>query len=306
MIRPRADRQTLSATIDAPEESLTHFCPASPSGHSYAANSQAAIHLCLSMRESRARCRQGQSARLLSSTNHRHPDRPVDARLGLLLRHCGGPWDWSRDLSEQVGWDEHADFMDSLLDDGFIVLGGPLAGDREILRVVCAASEEAVRERLARDNPVSRPAVSDFQRGRSGPEGVRWLPEFLRRLASEGRTVLVSSHVLAEVAQTVDRVLLISRGRLVLSSSLAELTARAGGAVRARSGDPQRLTTALRDEALLGDDGYRRRAARLGSVERPSGTNVAPPGSSPGISPESRTVFPRRSSASTRSSPLLR
>jgi ABC-type multidrug transport system ATPase subunit len=62
--------------------------------------------------------------------------------------------------------------------------------------------------------------------------------------------VLISSHVLAEVAQTVDRVLIISRGRLVLSSSLAELTARAGGAVRVRSADPRRPTTALRDEAL--------------------------------------------------------
>jgi ABC-2 type transport system ATP-binding protein len=82
------------------------------------------------------------------------------------------------------------------------------------------------------------------------PEGVRWLRDFLRRLASEGRTVLISSHVLAQVAQTVDRVLIISRGRLVLSSPLAELTAHAGGAVRVRSGDPQRLTTALRDKAL--------------------------------------------------------
>ena len=62
--------------------------------------------------------------------------------------------------------------------------------------------------------------------------------------------MLISSHVLAEVAQTVDRVLIVSHGRLLLSSSLAELTARAGGAVRVRSGDPQRLTTALRDEAL--------------------------------------------------------
>ena len=44
--------------------------------------------------------------------------------------------------------------------------------------------------------------------------------------------------------------LIISGGRLVLSSSLVELTARADGAVRVRSGDPQRLTTALRDEAL--------------------------------------------------------
>jgi ABC-2 type transport system ATP-binding protein len=82
------------------------------------------------------------------------------------------------------------------------------------------------------------------------PEGVRWLRDFLRRLASEGRTVLVSSHVLAEVAQTVDQVLIISRGRLVIESPLAELTARAGGAVRVRSSDLQRLAVALRDEDL--------------------------------------------------------
>jgi ABC-2 type transport system ATP-binding protein len=82
------------------------------------------------------------------------------------------------------------------------------------------------------------------------PEGVRWLRDFLRTLASEGRTVLISSHVLAEVAQTVDQVLIISRGRLVVESPLAELTARAGGAVRVRSADPQQLATALRGENL--------------------------------------------------------
>jgi ABC-2 type transport system ATP-binding protein len=82
------------------------------------------------------------------------------------------------------------------------------------------------------------------------PEGVRWLRDFLRRLASEGRTVLVSSHVLAEVAQTVDQVLIISRGRLVVESSLAELTARAGGAVRVRSADPDRLAAALHENDL--------------------------------------------------------
>jgi ABC-2 type transport system ATP-binding protein len=82
------------------------------------------------------------------------------------------------------------------------------------------------------------------------PEGVHWLRDFLRRFASDGRTVLLSSHVLAEVAQTVDQVLIISRGRLVVESSLAELTARAGGAVRVRSADPQRLAAALRDDDL--------------------------------------------------------
>jgi ABC-2 type transport system ATP-binding protein len=62
--------------------------------------------------------------------------------------------------------------------------------------------------------------------------------------------VLVSSHVLAEVAQTVDQVLIISRGRLVIESSLAELTARDGGAVRVRSANPERLAAALRDNDL--------------------------------------------------------
>lgn len=64
----------------------------------------------------------------------------------------GGPWDWSRGLREQEGFDEHARFMDSLVDQGFIVLGGPLAGEREILHAVSAPSEEAVRERLAEDS----------------------------------------------------------------------------------------------------------------------------------------------------------
>src|SRR5580698_3062748 len=80
------------------------------------------------------------------------------------------------------------------------------------------------------------------------PEGVRWLRDFLRRLASEGRTVLISSHVLAEVAQTVDQVLIISRGRLVVESSLTDLTARVGGAIRVRSADPAKLQAALARE----------------------------------------------------------
>jgi uncharacterized protein YciI len=63
----------------------------------------------------------------------------------------GGPWDWSRDLREQDGWDEHARFMDSLVEDGFIVLGGPLEDGRDVLHAISAPSVEAVRERLAAD-----------------------------------------------------------------------------------------------------------------------------------------------------------
>src|SRR5437763_9622 len=63
-----------------------------------------------------------------------------------------GPWDWPRDLREQEGWDEHARFRAGLVDDGFILLGGPLEGDRETLHVVDAPSEETIRERFAQDN----------------------------------------------------------------------------------------------------------------------------------------------------------
>jgi ABC-2 type transport system ATP-binding protein len=59
------------------------------------------------------------------------------------------------------------------------------------------------------------------------PEGVRWLRGLVRGLAAEGRTVLVSSHLLAEVAQTVDQVVIIDRGRLVTQAAIAELTAEA-------------------------------------------------------------------------------
>jgi ABC-2 type transport system ATP-binding protein len=82
------------------------------------------------------------------------------------------------------------------------------------------------------------------------PEGVRWLRDFLRSFAAGGRTVLVSSHVLAEVAQTVDRVLIINRGRLVVESTLGELTARVGGSVRVRSPQAQALQEALAREGI--------------------------------------------------------
>jgi ABC-2 type transport system ATP-binding protein len=82
------------------------------------------------------------------------------------------------------------------------------------------------------------------------PEGVRWLRDFLRDFASGGRTVLVSSHVLAEVAQTVDQVLIINHGRLVIESSLDDLTVRVGGSVRVRSPQLTQLAEALKREGI--------------------------------------------------------
>ena len=80
------------------------------------------------------------------------------------------------------------------------------------------------------------------------PQGIRWLRDFLRTMAGEGRTVLVSSHVLAEVAQTVDDVVVISRGRLVHQGPIQELINRTSGdaELRVRSPRGEALAAELR------------------------------------------------------------
>jgi hypothetical protein len=69
----------------------------------------------------------------------------------VVLRQSGPEFDRSRPLEEQSGWDEHAVFMDGLVDAGFIVLGGPLAGDGRVAHAVEAESEDAIRATFARD-----------------------------------------------------------------------------------------------------------------------------------------------------------
>ncbi|HSE09703.1 MAG TPA: ATP-binding cassette domain-containing protein [Nocardioidaceae bacterium] len=76
------------------------------------------------------------------------------------------------------------------------------------------------------------------------PAGIAWLRQLLRALAAEGRTVLVSSHVLSEVQQTVDQVVVLSRGRLVHQGTLAELD-RGPRGVLVRTPTPERLRDAL-------------------------------------------------------------
>jgi uncharacterized protein YciI len=65
-------------------------------------------------------------------------------------------------MREQTGWDEHASFMDDLVETGFILLGGPLEGGRDTLHIIEAESEDAIRARLAEDpwaaNGMLRPA----------------------------------------------------------------------------------------------------------------------------------------------------
>jgi ABC-2 type transport system ATP-binding protein len=76
------------------------------------------------------------------------------------------------------------------------------------------------------------------------PEGIVWLRSLLRGFAAEGRTVVVSSHLLSEVAQTVDRVVIIAAGKLKFAGSLQEL---GSGAVSVRTDDTARLAAALAD-----------------------------------------------------------
>jgi ABC-2 type transport system ATP-binding protein len=92
------------------------------------------------------------------------------------------------------------------------------------------------------------------------PEGIRWMRAFLRALAGEGRTVLLSSHVLGEVAQTVDEAVVINQGRLVVHAPLRELLARRSGrSVHVRSPQLGKLDSVLRGAGMSatrrGDDG---------------------------------------------------
>ena len=85
------------------------------------------------------------------------------------------------------------------------------------------------------------------------PEGVHWLRRFLRGFADQGGTVLVSSHLLAEVAQTVDEVVIITRGRLVTQASLADLTHRSQAGVRVRTPRAEALRGALAAEGIAAE-----------------------------------------------------
>jgi uncharacterized protein YciI len=69
----------------------------------------------------------------------------------VVLERSGPEWDASRPLEEQSGWAEHARFMDDLVADGIIVLGGPLADERRVVHALEAPSEDTVRDILGRD-----------------------------------------------------------------------------------------------------------------------------------------------------------
>jgi ABC-2 type transport system ATP-binding protein len=151
-----------------------------------------------------------------------HPGRSARAHLQVMALAAGIDTSRVDALLEQVALTEFADRR----------VGGYSLGMRQRL---------ALAQALLGDPPV---LILDEPANGLDPAGIAWLRHFLRALASEGRTVLVSSHVLSEVQQTVDEIVVIARGRLVRQGSLASLEA-GPAAVRVRTPTPELLADAL-------------------------------------------------------------
>jgi ABC-2 type transport system ATP-binding protein len=151
-----------------------------------------------------------------------HPGRTARAHLQVMALAARIPLDRCDALLVQVGLAEAADRR----------VGGFSLGMRQRL---------ALAQALLGD-----PAVLLLDEPANGldPAGIAWLRGFLRALAAEGRTVLVSSHVLSEVEQTVDDVVVIARGRLVRQGTLAEIDSGPAN-VLVRTPTPQALREAL-------------------------------------------------------------
>ena len=164
-----------------------------------------------------------------------HPGRSARDHLRFLAQAGGIPASRVTDVLRTVGIEEYADRR----------VGGYSLGMRQRLGLAQA---------LLGDPGV---LVLDEPANGLDPAGIAWLRGFLRSLAAEGRTVLVSSHVLSEVQQTVDDVVVIAHGRLVTQGRLRELEA-AKASVLVRTPDRSRLAAAL-SEARVGttvvDDG---------------------------------------------------
>src|SRR5829696_7856188 len=140
--------------------------------------------------------------------------------------------------------------------------GVPRSRVEEVLRVVDleeAAGRRAggyslgMRQRLSIAGALlgdPRVLVLDEPANGLDPQGIRWLRELLRSLAAEGRAILVSSHVLAEVEQIVDEVVIIHRGKFVEQAATTELMARAAGGIRVRSPQAAELRAALEEAGV--------------------------------------------------------
>ncbi len=185
-----------------------------------------------------------------------HPTAGRATVMGRLYRHLESP-------TQQVGAVlEASDFHPGRSGRNHLrvlaaATGIPRSRVEEILEVVDlqdAAGRRAggyslgMRQRLSLAGALlgdPRILVLDEPANGLDPQGIRWLREFLRSLAAEGRTIFISSHVLAELEQIVDEVVIIHRGKFVVQASTAELVARAAGGIRARSPQADQLRAAL-------------------------------------------------------------
>jgi ABC-2 type transport system ATP-binding protein len=170
-----------------------------------------------------------------------HPLGEVGALLEASSFHAGRTArDSLRVTALPAGVDERR--VDAVLDlVGLTPAAGRRVGDFSL----------GMRQRLGLAQALlADPAVLVLDEPANGldPEGIAWLRGFLRALAAEGRTVLVSSHVLSEVQQTVDDVVIVARGRLVRAGTLTELAG--AGAVRVATPSPAALVAALADAGI--------------------------------------------------------
>ena len=127
-----------------------------------------------------------------------------------------------------------------------------LVGLRDVAKRKVRGFSMGMRQRLALAATLlgdPRVLILDEPANGLDPEGIRWLRGFFRYLASEGRTVLVSSHLLNEVQEFADRVVILDRGRLIRSGSIAELTAGSDTVV-VRSPEVTQLAQVLADQGL--------------------------------------------------------
>ncbi|MEU4482564.1 ATP-binding cassette domain-containing protein [Micromonospora sp. NPDC023966] len=152
-----------------------------------------------------------------------HPARSGRAHLRAMARSNGIPARRVDEVLDLVGLDGRAaDKPGRALSLGMgqrLGIAGALLGDPPVLLL---------------DEPVNG----------LDPDGVRWIRRFTRGLADEGRTVLISSHLMSEMQQTADRVVVLGRGRLVADAPLAELIAgRPASSVRVRGPEPAGLAT---------------------------------------------------------------
>ena len=167
--------------------------------------------------------------------------------LALAIGHSGGGnWFLGRERAARQRVDGVLELVE-LTNAGHRRVGGYSLGMRQRLGLAGAL--------------LGDPAVLILDEPANGldPEGVRWLRDFMRSFAAEGKTVLVSSHVLAEMQQIADQVVIINKGKLVTFEPLARLTAHTGGAVRVRTPGAQRLHSELeahgiRSSVLDGDE----------------------------------------------------